>query len=40
MAQECCTSCDFPLVTPYLSLSPNTNQSMYELLLFLFFFFF
>lgn len=36
MAQECCTSCDFPLVTPYLSLSPNTNQSMYEFLLFFF----
>lgn len=36
--QECCTSCDFPLVTPYLSLSADTNQTVYGLLLLLFFF--
>lgn len=28
MAQECCTSCDSPLVTPYLSLSPDKNPPM------------
>lgn len=26
MAQECYTSCAFPLVTPYLALSPDKNQ--------------
>lgn len=28
VAQECCTSCDSPLVTPYLSLSPDKNPPM------------
>lgn len=28
VAQECCTSRDFPLVTPYLPLGPDKNQHM------------
>lgn len=28
MAQECCTSCDSPLVAPYLSPSPDKNPPM------------
>lgn len=39
MAQECCTSCDFPLVTPYLSLSPDKNQPMTSCSFYLYYFF-